>query len=296
MIKIPEGFPDLVGAVIKEDWGWDELPKKDSDIWNALHGPLFIGKYIRSAQTSYVKNILSRYLTPSEVQKAQNQKWGEKVLRVINAELDAIQDTPGESLKRTILKNVRENITSTNLIETLCEAFQFLKDHNVNVDKIKQIHDDYDKTIDIVDRATREIYNVGYTKAVLWLYNCGIANDLAPPNHQNRRFLKECGLGVGDDEDRMIFAPLCNNMRKVAKIVSKQLNKTVTAKQTQLAAWYLESCGGLPGMKGYKNRLTPRVLLDFLERYGWDVDNMDEKLNDIEQVGKLGEKLRNFLR
>ena len=37
------------------------------------------------------------------------------------------------------------------------------------------------------------IYNVRYTKGVLWLYSCGIAEDLAPPNNHTIKFLDECG-------------------------------------------------------------------------------------------------------
>lgn len=296
-IVLPEGFPSLVAAVI-EDWGWDELPPKDSEIWDALLGPIFLGRDIRAAQASYVKKVLDPYLTQSEAKRARNNIWGEKVLRVIDAELGAIRDTPGEGFKRGILENVQRSIDSKGLVETLCTAFQFFEDYNVDVDKIKQIRDDRNKTIELADHATREIHNVGYIKAVLWLYNCGIAEDLAPPNSQNRRFLKECDPSFRDegDEDRIIFAPLCQHMREVAKLVSGQLNKTITAKQAQLAAWYLETCRGLPGMERHRRRLTPKVLLDFLESCGWDVDDMGKRLDDVEQLGNLGEELRNFLK
>ena len=96
-------------------------------------------------------------------------------------------------------------------------------------------------------------------------------------------------------EDWQIFAPLCKSMREVADIVSKRLNKPITARQTQLAAWYLESCRGLPGMVR-RRRLTPRLLLNFVESRGWDIDDLDERLGDIEKLEELGEELRNFVK
>lgn len=266
--------------------------------------PFFLGENIRSAQAWYAKKVLAPHLTMTDAQRARSDpNWSRGILRVIDAELNAIQRTPGEGLKRAILENVRRSITS-DLAETLYTALQFFRTHNVDVQKIRRIRNSHQETINLVDYAAREIHNVGYTKAVLWLYDCGIADDLAPPNTQNRRFLTECGYSgfgwsrYGMAEDRQIFAPLCKSMCEVANIVSEQLKRKepVTAKQVQLAAWYLESCRGLPGMGRYGNRLSPKVLLSFLESRGWDIDDLSEKLGDVERVGDLGEELRNFVR
>jgi hypothetical protein len=85
-------------------------------------------------------------------------------------------------------------------------------------------------------------------------------------------------------------------MREVASFVSTRLKKPVTTKQAQLAAWYLESCRGLPGMERRRRRLTPRVLLDFLESRGWNIDDLSGRLGDVERLEDLGEELRSFVR
>jgi len=84
-------------------------------------------------------------------------------------------------------------------------------------------------------------------------------------------------------------------MREVANLVSRQLKKPITAKQAQLAAWYLESCRGLPGMERRRRRLTPRVFLNFLESRGWNIDNLSERLGNVERLEDLGEELRSFV-
>lgn len=299
VIVLPDGFPDLVAAVI-EDWGWDVLPRRNSDIWDALYYPVFLGENVRSAQAGYAKEVLAPHLTMDDAQRARsNPNWSRGILRAIDAQLNAIRGTPGEGLKRAILENVRGSITS-DLVETLYTALQFFRTHNINVQKIRRIRNNRGETINLIDYAAREIHNVRYTKAILWFYDCGIADDLAPPNTQNRRFLTECGYsGFGWSRHGMagdweIFAPLCQRMREVANLVSIQLKKPVTAKQAQLAAWYLESCRGLPGMNIRRGRLTPRVLLDFLESRGWNIDNLSERLGDVERIEDLGEELRSF--
>jgi hypothetical protein len=302
MVTLPKGFPDLVAAVIK-DWDWDELPRRNSDIWDALIHTIFLGKNVRSAQAGYVEEVLASHLTMRDAQRARGDlNWGRSILRAIDTELNAIRGTPGEGLKRAILKNVRGSITS-DLAETLYTALQFIRTNNVDVQKIKQIRNNRDETINLVDYAARQIHNVGYVKAVLWLYGCGIADDLVPPNAQNQRFLTECGYSgfrwsrYGMAEDWQIFAPLCKRMREVADIVSKQLKRKepITAKQAQLAAWYLESCRGLPGMGRRRRWFTPRVLLDFLESRGWDIDDLSDRLGDVDRLEDLGEELRSFL-
>jgi len=299
VIVLPDGFPDLV-AVIIEDWNWDQLPKTNSDIWNSLLYPIFLGENIRSAQAGYAEKVLAPHLTMGAAQRAQSDpNWSKAVLSVINAELNVIRGTPGEGFKRAVLENVRESITE--LARTLSTALQFFKTHNVSVQKIRQIRNSRDETITLVDYAAREIYNVGYTKAVLWLYDCGIADDLAPPNSQNQRFLAECGYSGfgwsrhGVAETWQIFAPLCQRMREVADIVSRELKKQITAKQAQLAAWYLESCRGLPGMTRHGRQLTPTVLISFLESRSWSIDDLAKKLGDIERLEELGEELRDFV-
>jgi hypothetical protein len=301
---LPEGFPKLVAVVIK-DWGWDVLPRKESDIWDAFINPIFLGENVRSAQAGYAKEVLAPYLTMRDAQRARSDpNWSRGILKLIDAELNAIRGRPGEGLKRAILENIRGGITS-DLTETLYTALQFFRTHNINVQEIRRIRNNRDETINLVDYAAREIHNVGYTKAVLWLYDCGIADDLAPPNAQIRRFLTGCGYsgfgwsrGYGVPEDPVIFAPLCQRMREVAEIVSRQLKrkKAVTAKQVQSAAWYLESCRGLPGMIGRGRRLTPKVLLDFLKSRGWEIGDLSERLGDVERLEDLGEELRSFLR
>lgn len=83
-------------------------------------------------------------------------------------------------------------------------------------------------------------------------------------------------------------------MCEVAKTVSKDLEKEVTAKQSQLAVWYLQTSRGLLHRK-YAKLLTPNMLIDFLKTRNWNTEDLSERLTDIEQLDELTQDFKIFL-
>lgn len=297
---LPKGFSDLVAITI-ENWDWDVLPEEDVEVWNALLYPVFLGRTVRSAQANYVKEVLDPYLTMGAVQAVRTDAyWSKKVMRTINLELGSIAGTPGEGLKKAILNTVAQDVQNLNLSRTLDTALSFFERFDVNVAKIRNIRNDDNETKELVDYATREIYNVSYIKAVLWLYDCGIAYNLVPPNSHVKRFLAECGYPGfgwsrdGEPEDWQIFALACNKMSEVAMQVATELNQHISAKQAQAAVWYLQTCRGLLPRK-YARQLSPRNLIKFLQNQRWDIGQLAVRLSDVEKLEGLTEDLKNFL-
>lgn len=297
---LPEGFTSLVAITIK-DWKWDALPKKDSEIWNNLLNPLFLGKAVRSAQASYIKQLLEPFMTSEVAKQARTDpEWSMKLMKIIETELNSISGTLGEGLKRAILNIVAKDVQDYEISRTIDTALTFFERHNVCVNKLKEIKDDNMKTKDLVDRASREIHNVSYIKAVLWMYDCGIAYHIVPPNSHVKRFLNECGYPrfgwviYDQPADWEIFTLASNKMCEVAKIVSKDLAKAITAKQAQLAVWYLQTSRGLLSRK-YAKRLTPNALINFLKTRSWGMEDLSERLSDIEQLEELTQDFKIFL-
>ena len=296
---LPEGFSDLVALVIK-DWDWDILPEEDGDIWDALLSTVFLGATVRTAQAGYVKEVLGGLLDFDAAKAVPTDPvWSKKVLKAIDAELGSIGGTPGEGLKRAILRIVARDVESLDLSLTIGTALKFLDDYDVNVQKIKSLENDFKETLDLVDMAAREIHNVRYIKAVLWFYGCGIAKDLSPPNAHVTRFLDECGypgFGWSRDmpDDWQVFTPACNCMRDVAKQVGAELKRPITPKQAQAAVWYLQTCRGLLP-RGYRNRLTPLLLIDFLDIQKWKIPQLHQRIVEVELLEDLTADLKSFL-
>lgn len=296
---MPDGFSDLVALVIK-NWDWDILPKKDSDIWEALLYTVFLGATVKTAQAGYIKEVLGDLLEFNAAKAVQTDPvWSKKVLKVIDTELGSITGTPGEGLKRAICKIAIHEAESLDLSRTIGTALDFFNKHNINVQEIKNLQNGVKGTLDLVDRAARKIHKVRYIKGVLWLYGCGIAKDLVPPNAHVTRFLYECGypgFGWSRDmpDDSQIFTPACNCMRDVAKQVEAELKQPITPKQAQAAVWYLQTCRGLLP-RSYKKHLTPLLLIDFLNIQRWDVPQLNHRIGDVEQLESLTADLKAFL-
>lgn len=293
---LPEGFSDLVKLVI-EDWNWDELPKQRSEIWNALLYPIFLGATVRSAQAAYVKKILEDTIEFKAAQTVPTDPvWSKKALSIINNEMNSINGTPGEGFKRAILQIAAREIESLDLSRTIGTALDFFDKYGITVPKIKSLQNDAKGTLDLVDLTAREIHNVRYIKGVLWLYGCGIARDLVPPNSHITRFLNECGYsGFGwsrdPPDDWQIFTPACKCMRDVAQQVATELKQPITSKQAQTAVWYLQTCRGLLP-QGYARQLTPLTLIDFLKAQKWDIRRLSMMLDDVEQLESLASDLK----
>jgi hypothetical protein len=297
---LPEGFSNLVAVTI-ENWDWDILPEEDEQVWDALLYPVFLGRTVRSAQANYVKEVLDSYLMMEAAQTVRiDPIWSKKVLKQINSELNSISGTPGEGLKRAILNTVAQDVQALNLSRTLDTALSFFEKFDIDVEKIKSIRNDDSRIKELVDHATREIYNVSYIKAVLWLYDCGIAYNLVPPNSHVKRFLAECGYpGFGwsrDDEpeDWQIFALACNKMSEVSQQVATELSQHISAKQAQATVWYLQTCRGLLPRK-YARHISPQTLIDFLQDQRWDICELAVRLSDVEKLKGITEDLKNFL-
>lgn len=178
-------------------------------------------------------------------------------------------------------------------------ALNFFNKYKIDVQKITHLQHNYGATLDLTDLAAREIHNVRYIKAVLWLYGCGITEDLVPPNAHVTRFLHECGYpGFGwardKPDDWQIFTPACNCMRDVAKQVSVELKHSITPKQAQAAVWYLQACKGLLPTN-YKKKLTPITLIDFLRTHSWSIQQLNNRLEDVELLENLASSLKDFL-
>jgi hypothetical protein len=293
---LPESFSDLVKLVI-EDWNWDELPRQRSEIWNALLYPIFLGATVRSAQAAYVKKILEDTIEFKAAQTVPtNPVWSKKALSIINNEMNSINGTPGEGFKRAILQIAAREIESLDLSRTIGTALDFFDKYGITAPKIKSLQNDAKGTLDLVDLTAREIHNVRYIKGVLWLYGCGIARDLVPPNSHITRFLNECGYpGFGwsrdPPDDWQIFTPACKCMRDVAQQVATELKQPITSKQAQTAVWYLQTCRGLLP-QGYARQLTPLTLIDFLKAQKWDIRRLSMMLDDVEQLESLASDLK----
>jgi len=297
---LPDGFSDLV-ALSVEQWDWDILPENDEDVWDSLMSQIFLGATVRSAQAKYVKEVLAQFVSYNVAWNVDTKDWSSRVLDRIRKEKARIPNTPGESYKRAILNLVEQDVADLAVSRTIYTALNFFNNWNIGVKEILRIEDDTKETGDLVDLASREIHNVSYVKAVLWLYGCGIARELVPPNAHVINFLRQYGYlssawtGYDKPPDWQIFSVCCEKMCNVSQQVSIELGEKVTPKQAQSGVWYLQTCKGLLSSR-YSGSLTPSKLIDFMEYQDWDIGDLAEVILDVEQLEDLEEALKVFIK
>jgi hypothetical protein len=295
---LPDGFSSLVELVI-QDWDWEELPTSTFEIWDALLYPIFLGRSVKSAQAAYAKQVLGHMIDFDAAQSIPNDgTWSKKVSKLIDMEISAVRGTAGAGYKKAILETVRQQVVSLSVSQTIGDALKFFSDQEICVELMAALQADEKNTKELVALIARDIFNVRYIKGVLWLYSCGIGKDIVPPNAHTITFLDNCGYNWfswsrNPPADWEIFAPACNAMKDVAKKVSSELGKPVTPKQSQFAAWYLQTSKSL--LKSHKNKLTPRLLLEYLDSRSLNIHEFNDMLDNVEEIDNIANDLKVFL-
>jgi len=297
---LPSRFSDLV-ALSLEQWDWDVLPENDGEVWDALMSQIFLGATVRSAQARYVKEALDEFISYDVAWEVDTEDWSSGFLDRIGEEIARISNTPGESYKAGILGLVEQDVADLKVSRTIYDALIFFDCDGVCIKKILDIENDLAETNDLIDSASRSVFNVSYVKAVLWLYSCGIARELVPPNAHVINFLKQSGYlgstwsGYDRPPDWQIYSVLCDRMRNVSNQVSIELGERVTLKQAQSGIWYLQTCKSLRSSH-YSGRLNPGKLIDFLEHQNWTIEDLAEAILDVEKLENLEESLKAYIR
>lgn len=284
-----------------EYWDWDNLPGSDEEVWDSLMSQIFLGSTVRSAQAKYVKEVLDPFISYDVAWEVDTEGWSGRLLERIREEKARISNTPGAGYKMAILNLVEQDIANFKVSRTVFDALKFFDNYGICMNEVLRIENDLRETENLVDLARREIFNVSYVKAVLWLYGCGIARELVPPNAHVLNFLRQHGYlghaweGYDRPPDWQIFSVVRDRIQEVARQVSSELGEQITPKQAQAAVWYLQTCKGLLSSR-YSGQLSPRRLMGFLEYQGWKISDLEEAILDVEQLDDLAEDLKSCIR
>jgi len=296
---LPPCFSELVELSL-ERWDWDEKPRSIDEIWSSLMSQIFLGPTVRSAQANYIQDVLNPFISYNNAPNVDNRDWSIEVLSHLQNERNIIRNTPGEGLKSAILTVTEQEVADLNLSRTIFDSLNFFRTNRITVRKIYQLERDSTETKNLVYSASKNIHNVALTKAVLWLYGCGIAHELVPPNTHIVSFLNQYKyIDVGWDSnswppDWQLFAECCNEMTSIAGLVALDLDRPVSAKQAQAAVWYLQTCRGLIS-RNNRIKMNPCRLIDFLNYQHWEIKDLENAILDVELIGDLETSLNSFL-
>lgn len=296
---LPNRFSELVELSII-DWDWDQLPDSMENIWDALMSQIFLGPTVRTAQATYIKQVLEPLICYSAAPDVNQSGWSNVVLSHLHNVKNSIRNTPNESQKRAIISLTEQDVEDLKLSRTIYDSLIFFKQNRINVHRIHQLMGDTSETENLAYSASKNIYNVALTKAVLWLYGCGIAQDLVPPNTHVVGFLNQYScIDLGWDSskwppDWQLFSICRNKVNEISITVARDLGKDVSSKQVQASIWYLQTCRGLLS-RGNRGKMNPDKLISYLEYQNWSIKDLEEHIVDIELLEDLEASLNSFM-
>lgn len=301
MPSIPIGFDKLVERVESDRPLFNQKVSKDN-LWAnfcycALFGPCRI-----EAEISYVYNLLDKKGLLSR-KIIREYGWVSETETFLKKKLEKVKE-PAKDRKIGAIKKILARIW--DLHETLVKADEVFNKLRITPVALKQkekkgkIGDILASLVHIGEaiKNPNKIPDVGYTKAVLWLHSCGVGRDYAPDNDHTIRFLNECGYNAsgwgGHSYVRKDYDVLMNYLKQMTIEVNKKTSDNYSVAEVSHAIFYYESTKSLIGNR-YKKYYFPATMLSFLKIKKWDIDDLADRLFDIQEVDALGKELNELI-
>ena len=277
------------------------------EIWNTLVYCALIDANRSEAEARYLYQLIeSRGLLKFDEVLRLRTKWADRARRILNNEMRKLRHGRKLSLLSTF---VESHVDEMN--HRLLEAAHYFLNQKVSRIFLKVRTNSYQSMVDLVweiayPKSEKHIYKIGLTKTILWLQAFGLALDLCPSSRQVISFVNDdLGFKVkpslySEDQELVeIWTDLftcIGKVRKVAEQLTNKLSKPITTRDVGVAIWYYKSCQTLlvRFRAGLRRRLTPAALISFLDHKRWDLDDLGERLTDLDGTDKLASELREF--
>jgi len=300
---LPEGFEHLVRRVIKEDPATIRcLPRSKSEIWKNFVWGVFLSENRSEAEANYGYDVVDSagLFEPSTIRKL-GIKWGDKMIEVCQSEMRNVHGR-----KRGILQAVTHESSVEEATRCILESLRYFENITRSVIRDRTLTREATNefmTEIAYPRSSKHIFNIGLTKTILWLQSFGLGNHLCPPSRQSISFAEQdLGMRLArelDDEMGVwgYYFTFLSKITEVTREIEKSLKTSVTERDVCKAIWYYKSCQSLVATlrRGLKKRLTPKVLLEFLDTRKWILQELAKRVTDIEEIDVLREDLRRFL-
>lgn len=289
------------------------IPKAPTKLWEAFLFPMFIGARRRAAQASYAVDVLRHFVSLPQARKAQDDaEWSVKLQSRLASALRNLGDTPPDGLKRSVLRDIEDEVTNGKLANMAAGMASFID--RLEPDRLKTIRGDLDLEFQFVEDAvgSHSMPGVGYTRFVIWMHSCNTGWTLTPPSGPVRWAVHSPDIGYkgslvgrwGDDEavselgleERQAFGALCTQYNALTREVQPMVDPSLKPVETQNAAWYLGATHASLGADAKaKAKFSAKKLVRYLDQRGWSVETYSSEISDIDRCLPLIEDLKTRL-
>lgn len=295
-MRCPNGFKELVDLV-EECMEKPKLVKNDKEMWEHFCWAVLLGGNRNESEVNFVYDLLFDYgLFDRE---NLNPDWLTEARYCLSIEKEKISEL-----------NIKGKIAAINKIEaeienhetSLKSADEIFGRMGINASYLTSIKDDKEKEDNLLcqiasqdeTKCTKYGYSsspshkykipwVAYTKAILWLHECGIGLNYIPNNSHSINFLDECDA-KWKTPNKSDFFVIQGRIREFCNYFKKDIYFS------GLSLWYYGATKSLISRKN-KPLYSPKKLLLRMEEYDLDIEDLSDMLGDIEKIEELKEIL-----
>lgn len=275
-MEYPLGFEELVERV--KEVKVNKL--KGKDIWYKYCKIALIGKGRYDAETSFLLNMLKDFFEFESVLDKTGEEWRDGLRDFLEGRLEKIRDQDIQEFISDLLDNL------FGFSATVRGGARFFEKKDL-FDKIDDLTKNKEKSWELVEDIVedKDVPGISYAKAILWLHSIGRGVNLAPPTAQLKKFLNN-DIGpyhqyYRDDEHFMNRAEEINEDFEDTEMI--YIYRAIHFYKT-LKIFLPRGCG-----------FDPEDLLGFLDDQDMNIEDLEEKINDINKQEELKSKLYSFM-
>ncbi|AKJ38525.1 hypothetical protein [Methanosarcina barkeri] len=293
-MTIPSDFEKLVNRV-EETWDKPGMITDDDSLWYNFCIAALLGGNLTDAEVNYEFNILNKYRLLDR--EKLDYGWIMTAKTHLLAEKEAVEE-PNKRGKIAAINKLDAGITDIEII--LKSADSVFNSIKLNAEYIQSISEDLDQQKNLLVEVAssneaykiiglksawhkNKIYGIAYTKALIWLHNCGICLDLIPNNNHSIKFLEECKVHTTND-----FFVVNTHFSSICELIKADIYFA------GIALWYYEATRSLVP-SNFRNQYSPKKLIKIMDKNNLDLNDISDMIADIERVEELKSLLKSRL-
>lgn len=282
--KMPEGFEDLVKAVMKEP-----VPRaRGSEIWDKFVRVVLMGGQRYDTEITFLVSMLksTKLLDIDYVNSISGEKWRDETESFLTQRLERISDEESIEIINSVLKEL------FRLSASIKGSARFFRDKKI-IENIDNLTENREKTSSLIEEIvnSEDVSGVKYTKAIMWLHSIGRGHDFAPPSRHIKDFLNnDIGPYYKFYEDDKYFMQRAVEFSAELKIKNSKVMDIARA-----IFFYRTTKSMLPSRSKQSKAFTPAMLLKFMKASKLTFSNISETLCDADKKYKFMERLNDFV-
>ncbi|RLB11335.1 MAG: hypothetical protein DRG27_01380 [Deltaproteobacteria bacterium] len=296
MVKLPDGFFELVVQCKDRDVS-DPTDRKeidDEEIWDSVVFVVLLrlGGMLDEAQSHYLREVVksdSLLIDKEFISKSSFGTWSARLMNIINKQKQVEHSGKKLATLGILRESNNPNAPIRRLHDDLFNFLEYIEDKPLDKKYINNLSPSKDG--DLIAEIMTEVRGIGYTKATLFCYGLGLAYDFSAVSGHVRAFVEEY-IKVGiNPEDYFVFNSYLKNdilkdyRAKEPKIVMRYIDLAIYALYVGRAQLFL---------KHKKDRITPRIILDWISFKKFDLEKFLDVIGDLDEVESYSQDFTDF--